>query len=734
MLHWAGRRRSSRQKQKWTYRNEPGIEDEAMKNKTAIVFLLSMVVPCLYSGAQNRNMLPGQDQSSLILRSDALAPESAASGNRFLLLDGLFYETAQGRTAIPGSLTDGTLDVRDKPWGKQEKMADGRVVEVYARREGKNFIVRLSAQPGGDITKWGLALASREGEYYTGLMERVVDGPQQASWAPGIKQAMDLRGQKVDMIVKPTTSLYAPYYLSSRGYAVFVQGAWPGFFDFCAGHPQRVKIEFEGPVFEMKVYMDANPAALVKAHALDAGPPVLPPKWTYTPWRWRDEHSQLKQYYDGTQVTGPFNSQVMEDVLMMKAFGIPCGVYWVDRPWGPGRLGYDDFEIDPARLPNFPEMVRWLNEQQMQMLLWIAPFYQGKMEEEALAKGYNLAGQPPQRNNYPMVDMTNPAAKSFWQEGLAKLLKLGVAAYKLDRGEENIPESGPYKVFDGRSIRENRNAYPAMYVKAAYEIAKKYRGDDFVMMPRGAYTGSSQYGVFWGGDIGGTQEGLRASIIAVQRSAVMGYPNWGSDTCGYNQQLIEQEVCGRWLAFSCFTPIMEVGPTRNLAFWSLPRAPSYDTELIAIWRLYARLHVRLMDYTYKLAEEAHRSGMPMVRPLFLVEPKAREAWTNWQTYLYGPDLVVSPIWEKARRTQEVYLPSGTSWRDVWRPDKVYQGGRTIEVPAELHQIPLFIRSGSNLKLGDLNQEYRESLAIAQQKPDLKKLDAEVKAWFEKRRQ
>jgi alpha-glucosidase (family GH31 glycosyl hydrolase) len=287
-------------------------------------------------------------------------------------------------------------------------------------------------------------------------------------------------------------------------------------------------------------------------------------------------------------------------------------------------------------------------------------------------------------------------------------------------------------VFDGRSIRENRNAYPPMYVKAAYEIAKKVRGDDFVMMPRGAYTGSSQYGVFWGGDVGGTQEGLRASIIAVQRAAVMGYPNWGSDTCGYNQQLLEQEVCGRWLAFSCFTPIMEVGPTRNLAFWSLPRTPSYDAELIAIWRLYARLHVRLADYTYQQAREAHRTGMPIVRPLFLVDPKAHEAWTNWQTYLYGPDLVVSPLWEKGRRTQEVYLPSDTSWRDAWHPEKIFQGGHTVVVEAELHQIPLFIRTGSRLKLGDLNQEYRESLAIARQKPDLKELDAQVRAWFEKR--
>ena len=94
---------------------------------------------------------------------------------------------------------------------------------------------------------------------------------------------MNLRGQKVEMILKPTTSVYAPFYLSSRGYAVFVKGNWPGGFDFCASDPQRVKIEFEGPSFEMKIYTAADPAALVRAHALDAGPPFLPPKWMFSP-------------------------------------------------------------------------------------------------------------------------------------------------------------------------------------------------------------------------------------------------------------------------------------------------------------------------------------------------------------------------------------------------------------------------------------------------------------------
>lgn len=666
-------------------------------------------------------------EAGILLPSNALAPDRRTQ-NRALWLTKIFYDTAQGRAEVPVSLTPPRHGVRVQHWQSQVRMADGRMVAIRVTHQGKDFVVRMSAQPDADIMKWGFSIPANAEEYFTGLMERVVDGPQQASWAPGLHAAMDLRGHKVDMLVKPTTSVYAPYYLSSRGYACFVKGTWPGVFDFCAEDPARVQIQFEGPALEFKIYTDSHPARLVAAHALEAGPPVLPPKWTYLPFRWRDEHVHLRQYYDGTPVTGPFNSQVMEDVLMMEAFGIPCGVYWIDRPYGPGRLGYDDFEIDARRFPNFAQMVRWLNTRQMQMLLWIAPFYQGKMEAEALAKGYNLAGQPKLPNNYPMVDFTNPAAKSYWQEGIAKLLHLGVAAFKLDRGEEDIPESGPYRTSDGRSIRENRNAYTPMYVQAAYEIAHKHRGSDFVLMPRGAYTGSSAYGVFWGGDIGGTQEGLRASIIAVQRASVMGYPNWGSDTCGYNQQLMEQEVCARWLAFSCFTPIMEVGPTRNLAFWNLPRTPSYDAQLIATWRLYARLHTRLADYSYRQAQEAQRSGMPIVRPLFLADPKAPAAWKDWQTYQYGPDLLVAPIWEKGVRSRDVYLPSGHQWQDAWRPGKIYAGGRTISVQSAMHQIPLFIRAGSGLKLGDLDAEYAESLKIAEQRPNLKLLDAQLTNW------
>jgi alpha-D-xyloside xylohydrolase len=121
--------------------------------------------------------------------------------------------------------------------------------------------------------------------------------------------------------------------------------------------------------------------------------------------------------------------------------------------------------------------------------------------------------------------------------------------------------------------------------------------------------------------------------------------------------------------------------------------------------------------------------MPIVRPLFLVDPKSKKAWENWWTFQYGPDILVSPIWEKGVREQEVYLPSGSKWKDAWDA-KVYQGGQTIKVTAEPYQIPIFTRVGSRVNVGDLNKEWKESKEIAQKKPDLKSLETAVTIWFD----
>ena len=226
-----------------------------------LLLLFSLAIACAQQGPSAQ---PERGQAVLVL------PQGEDSEKRALRIDNLYFETKQGRTYLPAGFSGELRTIHANGLRNQAKVSDGRTVDLAVERQGHNFVIRMSAQPATDIVKWGLATDAMSDEYYTGLMERVVDGPQRASWEPDLKSAMDLRGQKVEMIVKPTTSIYAPFYLSSRGYGLFVQGTWPGLFDFAVSDPQRVKIEFEGSSLEIKVYFSDDLMELVRQHALDA--------------------------------------------------------------------------------------------------------------------------------------------------------------------------------------------------------------------------------------------------------------------------------------------------------------------------------------------------------------------------------------------------------------------------------------------------------------------------------
>lgn len=116
----------------------------------------------------------------------------------------------------------------------------------------------------------------------------------------------------------------------------------------------------------------------------------------------------------------------------------------------------------------------------------------------------------------------------------------------------------------------------------------------------------------------------------------------------------------------------------------------------------------------------------------MVDPNAKAAWDNWWTFQYGSDILVSPVWEKGVREQSVFLPSGKKWKDAWN-GKVYDGGQMIKVATDQHHIPIFVRVGSKVDLGDLNKEWKESWDNAQKRPDLATLEKEAKDWFAKQK-
>ena len=625
------------------------------------------------------------------------------------------------------------------------RTVDGRVATIRILPGPEDTLrIDFSVEPKGEFEKLGVSFRVGETEGFYGLMERVMQGSQGLSWEPGMTEGLNLRGQSVDLYTLPTVSIYAPFFVSSSGYGVYVEGDWPATYRFGVDELGRtrsaeVTIEVEGPTLSLLILPGPEPVDVIERYARITGESLLPPEFILGPGRWRDVVWNLPSFYDGTPYEGPYNSMIVEDVLMMKALGIPCSWYVIDRPWAAGTFGYGDMTFDDARLPEFEPMIEWLSENGIASLLWLGPWVMDGQRDTAVERGYHIPATIPYLPNAALIDFTNPDAAAWWKRELAPLLGTGIAGFKLDRGEEKPPDGQLFRgaYYDGTDYREGHNAYPLWFAEAAHEAAQEAGVDEFVSLYRAGWPGMSQVAVAWGGDTDPSAWGLRSAIIALQRAAILNVPIWGSDTGGYNTRP-PREVLARWLAFSAFCPIMEVGPMANLAPWSwLPDDSEaalaedgytfdtvYDQELLAIWVLYAQIHADLIGYTYALAERAHVLGTPIVRPMFVAYPDRPEYADLWEQYLYGPNVLVRPVWEPGVGSVEVHLPEGT-WIDAWT-GRTFSGPIVVSVDVPLHVIPVFVSAIGSVELGDLAARWRAAVANVTERPDLAELAVTVR--------
>jgi alpha-glucosidase (family GH31 glycosyl hydrolase) len=125
----------------------------------------------------------------------------------------------------------------------------------------------------------------------------------------------------------------------------------------------------------------------------------------------------------------------------------------------------------------------------------------------------------------------------------------------------------------------------------------------------------------------------------------------------------------------------------------MPQEPwRYSDRVLELYRAYVLLHEQLVPYVRAAALTAARSGLPIVRPLCLIDPSDARGWTITDAYGYGPALWVAPVVEDEAREREVPLPRG-EWIETWSGRHV-AGGSEVVVDAPLEQIPVWVRAGS----------------------------------------
>jgi len=151
----------------------------------------------------------------------------------------------------------------------------------------------------------------------------------------------------------------------------------------------------------------------------------------------------------------------------------------------------------------------------------------------------------------------------------------------------------------------------------------------------------------------------------------------------------------RWFQYGAFLPTFRTHGSRKFnEVWSYGKA----AEPILV--KYLELRYRVLPYTYSLGYHTYQTGAPFMRALFMDFPNDPKVTDIRDEYMFGPAFLVAPVTEQGATVRDVYLPAGSDWYNFWTSER-RRGGQTIKVNAPIDTLPLFVRAGSIVPLGEV---------------------------------
>ncbi len=545
-------------------------------------------------------------------------------------------------------------------------------------------------------------------EYYYGLAENA--GPLELGGRAIVNWNTDAYGYRWG-----TDPLYQsiPFLLAlrrGRSYGIFFDNTYRSEFDL--GKRSREVYSFGAEDGELNYYFfyGPHPKKVIQRFTELVGRMPLPPRWAlgYQQCRWSYEPER----------------RVRQVVTMFRRRRIPLDVIYLDIDY---MDGYRCFTIDEQKFPHFREMIADFARMGVKVVTIIDPGIKKEpgywVYDEGVA-GHHFIRMPDGSLYTGLVwpglcvfpDFTRSATRRWWGGLYRQLVAAGVRGFWNDMNEPAIFVPTDRRVnrtmaldaiHDDRghqtSHRKSHNVYGMLMARATFEGIRRLRPNErpFVLS-RASYAGGQRYAAAWTGDNTSTWEHLHLWIPMVLNFGLCGQPFAGPDIGGFSQSPTP-ELYTRFLEAGVFSPFCRTHTQKGTADqepWSY--GPTYE----AINRRYIELRYRLMPTIYSLFEEAARTGIPVMRPLFLEYPDDQRTYRLDSEFLFGPHLLVAPILVEGATGRRVYLPPGV-WFNFWTGEKL-TGPREIDVEAPLDVIPLFARGGAIIPMQQVVQYVDEA--------------------------
>jgi alpha-glucosidase len=489
-----------------------------------------------------------------------------------------------------------------------------------------------------------------------------------------------------------------PFFVALRGgrsYGVFVDNTYRVSYDFGKTARESYAIgSDDGPIDYFFIH-GPEPKKVIERYTALTGRTPMPPMWSLGFQQCR------YSYFPETRVR-----EIAETFRQKR---IPLDAIYLDIDY---QLENRPFSVDPQRFPSFAGMLAEFNRRGLKTILitdlhiWKGsyPPYQSGVAGDHFVKnpdGSTYVGPVwPGPSVFP--DFTAGAkAREWWGSLYRDFVAQGVGGFWNDmnepavfeRADKTMPLDTVHRVeLPGGGVREAdhreiHNVVGMENLHATFEGMLRLRPDarPFVLT-RAGFAGAQRYGATWNGDNSSSWNHLRLSVTTLLNLGISGWANVGTDIGGFWGDA-SADLLTRWQQVGAFMPMYRNHTVKGSADqepWV--HGPKHE----AINRKYIELRYRLMPYLYTAFEENVRTGVPVMRAMFLEYP---EMGDNGEEFLFGRDILVAPaVWEMLPDI-EVELPGREGWYDYWS-NQFQEGGKTIKVKSRVEEMPVFVRAGA----------------------------------------